>query len=157
MSVDGSASSLHDRISIQPMYPEDLEQVLAIERVSFPRPWNRSSFLSELDRPPAVCLVLRDGAMIAGYLVFWLIDIEIHMLNIAIRPEMRGKGLGLFLLKYMLDYGRETGAQKVYLEVRPSNLTAQKLYRRAGFVLSGRRKNYYAEEGEDALLMTCML
>ena len=149
-----SSISLRDEVSIEPMKPKDLDQVLAIEQASFHRPWTRSSFETELRRLPAICLVARYADQVLGYLIFWLVRPDMHMLNLAVRPDVRCQGLGFLLLEYMFEYGREVGATQVFLEVRPSNPAAQRLYQRAGFVFTGRRKNYYSEDKEDALLMT---
>jgi [ribosomal protein S18]-alanine N-acetyltransferase len=145
---------LPDRVTIEPMNDQDIEQVFAIEQASFSSPWKPDGFRTEMDRAPSVCLVVREGPTIYGYAVFWLIPPEIHLLNIAVHPGMRGRGLGTLLLDYLKEYGREVGAEHVYLEVRPSNESARKLYRQAGFVHAGLRKNYYAAEKEDALLLT---
>lgn len=136
------------------MRPQDLDQVLAIEEASFPRPWTRSMFEAELRRDAAVCLVVREGAAVVGQLIFWQARGEIHVLNLAVRPDRRRRGLGRLLLDYMLAWGREVGARHVYLEVRASNQGALALYEQSGFVRTGRRPNYYAQEKEDAVLMS---
>ena len=148
---------LFDRVTIEPMTYWDLEQVMAIERASFARPWTPTGFRTELERQPAVCLVLREGFQVYGYLVFWNLPPEIHVLNIAVKPGLRRKGLGRLLLDYLCEYGREIGSQEIFLEVRPSNTGAMALYQKMGFVQTGRRKNYYAENKEDAILMTLNL
>ncbi|MEW6262668.1 MAG: ribosomal protein S18-alanine N-acetyltransferase [Thermodesulfobacteriota bacterium] len=146
-----------DWATIEPMTAADLDQVMAIEQVSFRRPWTREGFLVELKRRPARCLVARQGRNVCGYLVFWLIPPEIHVLNLAVRPDLRRRKIGRLLMEYMLEYGRDTGAGEVFLEVRTSNLAAQELYRSLGFSLSGRRRDYYAEDHEDALIMAFSL
>ena len=90
----------------------------------------------------------------AGYLVFWVLPPEIHILNIAVRPDLRSRGIGRTLLDYLFAYAGERGADRLFLEVRPSNVAARALYKRAGFLVTGKRPNYYAEEGEDAILLT---
>lgn len=150
-------TGLLDRVTVEPMTYWDLEQVTAIERMSFRRPWQPGGFRTELERKPARCLVVRDGTTVLGYLIFWHIPPEIHILNIAVKPDYRGRGLAQLLMDYMLEYGRETGIEEIFLEVRPSNLEAQALYQRSGFLVVGHRKNYYSEDNEDAILMTCRL
>jgi len=144
---------LQDRVVIQPMQDSDLDQVLFIEESSYRQPWTRAGFKTELERFCSVCLVMREVDQVVGYLIFWEIREEIHVLNLAIRPDRRQQGLARLLLEYMFDWGRERGVRRVFLEVRVLNHSARKLYERVGFVMTGRRKNYYAEENEDALVM----
>ena len=145
---------LSELLTIEPMRRRDLDQVLRIESCSFPHPWTRKMFETELDRRPAICLVARNGWEICGYLIFWLIAPEIHILNIAVKPDLRQLGLGRLLMNYLFEYARDTKVEDIHLEVRPSNTSARMLYQGMGFVSTGRRKNYYSEEHEDALLMT---
>ncbi|MFH1135179.1 MAG: ribosomal protein S18-alanine N-acetyltransferase [Pseudomonadota bacterium] len=144
-------------LTVEPLVRADLPQVLAIEQASFKQPWTREGFETELDRAPAISLTLKDGREIHGYLVFWLIADEMHILNIAVRPDLRKKGLGGILLEYLTAFAREVGVVRIFLEVRRSNVAAQALYRSAGFEFAGERKNYYAEDHEDALMMTLSL
>ena len=141
------------RMTIEPMRETDLDQVLSIEKASFKRPWTREGFLTELKRAPSVCLVLREKEALWGYLIYWYIRDEIHILDLAVDPDRRWEGLATLLLDYMFAWGLELGVRHVYLEVRESNRIAQALYRKAGFVPAGRRKQYYAEDREDALMM----
>lgn len=146
-----------EHLTVEAMTSADLDQVLAMEQVSFRQPWTKDGFMTELNRRPARCLVLRDGRIIRGYLIFWWLPPEIHLLNIAVDPTGRRQGQGRLLLEYMLDYGRKTGITDVFLEVRRSNIAARKLYESLGFEYIGVRKNYYARDHEDALVMTCVL
>jgi [ribosomal protein S18]-alanine N-acetyltransferase len=140
-------------VTIEPMVYDDLDQVVDIENKSFTRPWTPEGFKVELERKPAICLVVKDGGLVAGYLVFWVLQPEIHILNIAVKPDLRKNRLGDLLLDYLLDYSAEKGVEEIFLEVRPSNTGAFNLYSKKGFVVNGLRKNYYAEDQEDALLM----
>jgi ribosomal-protein-alanine N-acetyltransferase len=142
-----------ERVTIEPMGIKDLDQVMDIENKSFKSPWTSGGFNTELERKPSICLVARDGAVVLGYLVFWVLHPEIHILNIAVKPNLRRYGLGNLLLDYLLDYAAEIGVEEIFLEVRPSNIGAFSLYQKKGFVVNGLRKNYYAEDHEDALLM----
>ncbi|MBW2060026.1 MAG: ribosomal protein S18-alanine N-acetyltransferase [Deltaproteobacteria bacterium] len=144
---------LLDRIVIEPMRECDLDQVLAVEKASFRHPWSRAGFKAELHRACAVSLVVREKEEVLGYLVFWAIREEIHILNLVLRSDRRRMGLGRFLLEYMFDWGRKRKLRRIFLEVRVFNLPARKLYEQAGFIMTGRRKNYYAEDQEDAILM----
>ncbi|SRR6266571_573225 len=140
-------------LTICPMTEADLEAVLAIETVSYPLPWSRTHFLDELGSPHAFPLVALDqDGKLAGYICPMLVIDEGHILNVAVDPALRGKGIGRLLVEKVLAECRDRGAEFVSLEVRPSNLDAIALYKGMGFVECGRRKRYY-ENGEDALLM----
>ncbi len=142
-----------DDISVCSMTERDLEQVLAIENDAFPRPWTRDHFLDELRSPHSFPLVAlgRDGVVL-GYICPMQILDEGHILDVAVRKDFCGKGIGRLLVETSLRMCREKGSDFVSLEVRPSNVAAISLYRRLGFSEVGRRKGYY-ENGEDALLM----
>jgi ribosomal-protein-alanine N-acetyltransferase len=140
------------------MRPGDVPAVKAVEDVSFPNPWPASTFLGEIQNAPIShpCVAVRGegaGERLVGYVVFWVIEGEVQINNIAVRPEYRGKGLGEALLRRTLDLARSLGGQYVVLEVRVSNQAAVGLYRKLGFAEIGRRKGYYFNPGEDALVM----
>jgi ribosomal-protein-alanine N-acetyltransferase len=135
--------------------PTDLDGVLEVDAVCFNRPWSREDYLRELSDPDrSVILVVRapDG-QVAGYCAFWKVVDEIHINNLAIRPEWRRQGLGSALLAAVLAEGRRLGAPRATLEVRRSNEAALRLYERAGFRRSGLRRNYYAHPLEDAWIL----
>jgi len=136
---------------------DDLDEVMKIEEASYNYPWSRQGFASELARPASACLVLRELGDIAGFLIFWRVDFEVHILNLAISPDKRRRGLGRFFLEYLLEWGKKVGVTRMFLEVRVSNHAARDLYDQAGFMVTGVRGNYYAEENEDALLMARFL
>lgn len=143
----------HCEISICPMSEADLEGVLVIEAASFPTPWNRTHFLDELKSAYAFPLVALDrNDRVVGYICPMLLLEEGHILDVAVHKDFRGHGLGKMLVERVLRECRDGGADYVSLEVRPSNEAAIALYRRLGFVETGRRKRYY-ENGEDAILM----
>ena len=129
-------------------------EILHIENVSFLSPWNIRSFTEEVDRPISRLLVMKADSRLAGYICFWTFANEIHLMKMAIHPEMRGNGFGSFLLAKMIEEGRSEKAEKVWLEVRPSNDVARELYEKAGFIEVGRRRGYYNNGKEDALVMT---
>ncbi len=139
------------------MKPEDLPEILAIEAASFRTPWTKGMFLDELRMPHAQCLVVRaqqaEKTQVAAYIIFWLVADEVHLHNIAVHGEFRGKGLASNLLKLMRDIARQVGAARQTLEVRESNTGAINLYRRCGFVVKGKRPRYYDDTREDALVM----
>ena len=135
------------------MRADDLDQVLAIERMSFRSPWSRRQFEAELEKDFGVCAVAVAGEGVVGYLIVWLVADEVHIANVAVHPAWRKQGLGERLIGEAV-WGREReGFRWVGLEVRRSNRAARALYRKLGFVEVGVRKNYYVQEGEDAVLM----
>lgn len=135
------------------MKEDDLEQVLEIERNSFPLPWLRQHFIDELNSPHSFPLSAFDASgRLAGYICPMLLLDEGHILNVAVDPVFRSAGVGRLLVGQVLQDCRLGGASFVSLEVRESNLAAIGLYRRIGFTEVGKRKGYY-ENGEDALMM----
>jgi ribosomal-protein-alanine N-acetyltransferase len=140
-------------ITICPMREEDLDGVEAIEALSYPRPWSRTHFLDELKAHYAFPLVAMDAdGRLLGYICPTLLFDEGHILNVAVDPASRGKGVGRLLVERVIRDCRAGGAEIVSLEVRTSNLQALELYKSLGFKETGLRKGYY-ENGEDALLM----
>ncbi len=136
------------------MKESDLDEVLKIEKKSFSDPWSRRLFQDTLSFPHSVNFVIEEGAgALLGYINFYLIGEEAHMLNFAIHPEWRKKGLAARLLDHALAFLKRKNAADFFLEVRESNDDAIKLYREFGFEMIGRRKRYYVETNEDALVM----
>jgi ribosomal-protein-alanine N-acetyltransferase len=135
--------------------PLDLDAVLEIEGASFNNPTTREWYEGELKRPE-VCFiyVLRLAEWpVAGFCAFWLVADQAHINNLAVRPELRGRGLGTQLLDSVVNEARHLGAASLTLEVRRSNVAAQRLYAKSGFQEVGVRTNYYAQPVEDALLL----
>ena len=142
-------------VMIRKMTLDDIEQVIAIDRVSFSLPWPERSFRFELtDNPASRCWVAEVDGKIVGIIVVWLIVDEVHVATIATHPEFRRQGIAKNLLSYALQHMSMEGAQSSFLEVRASNLVAQDLYRKFGFEESGVRRRYYRDNDEDAILMT---
>jgi ribosomal-protein-alanine N-acetyltransferase len=141
--------------AIRLMRVEDLEEVLDLERRSFGDPWQRESFLMEIEGAPRVRwpLVALGPAGLAGYVVAWFVADEAQIANLAIVPGLRRRGLGRLLLERVLAEARRRGCRCAHLEVRPSNAAALSLYAGLGFRPVGRRRQYYADTGEDALVM----
>jgi ribosomal-protein-alanine N-acetyltransferase len=136
------------------MGPEDLDEVLVIERASFSMPWSRGAFLYEMQQNRvARCWVMREDGHVIGYLCLWEIADELHITNIAVHPTRRRQGVGRVLLQGVLEDARERRLRLVVLEVRPSNTEARTLYEGFGFRVIGRRRGYYYDTGEDALVM----
>jgi ribosomal-protein-alanine N-acetyltransferase len=140
------------------MRARDLDEVLAIERASFTMPWSRGAFLYEIEQNRvAHCDVVRDGDGIVGYLCVWEIADESHVTNVAVHPEHRRRGIARDLLAGLLTDARARDLRIVVLEVRPSNQPAIALYESFGFRVTGRRRGYYYDTGEDALVMETRL
>jgi ribosomal-protein-alanine N-acetyltransferase len=139
------------------MVPSDLPEVVAIERASFPNPWTGPLFLQELQVGFSRTVVARDAhGAIAGYLCRWLVADEIHVLNVAVAPSVRGQGLGAALIRHVLDEAAACRVTAVTLEVRRSNAAGRRLYDSFGFEEVGSRPNYYGR-GEDALILRLAL
>jgi ribosomal-protein-alanine N-acetyltransferase len=137
---------------------DDLDEVLSIERQSFHTPWSRGAFRYELTQNRvARSIVVRVGHDIAGYLCLWEIGHEIHVTNLAVHPRYRRRGLARRLLSAILEDARRKSVELVFLEVRPTNAEALGLYESLGFQVIGRRKGYYFDTGEDALVMEARL
>ena len=135
--------------------PAGLDGVLEIEEAAFNNPTTREWYERELARPE-VCFiyVLRTPEHpCAAFCAFWRIADQAHINNLAVRPELRGRGLGLQMLEAVIAEARRLGAESLALEVRRSNVAAQRLYKRAGFREDGIRKSYYTQPVEDALLL----
>jgi ribosomal-protein-alanine N-acetyltransferase len=137
------------------MEPADLDEVLEIEQASFPKPWTRAMFEGELVNPVSFSYTLKvrpEGKEeIGAYAVLWIVHGEAHILNIAVNPKYRGKGIASRLLGLMLELMKRNLVYEVFLEVRVSNEAARNLYQRFGFRESFVRKKYYGDE--DAIVM----
>ena len=141
-------------LSIEPMRPGDLDEVVAIERSSFGMPWSRGAFLYEIEQNRvARCWVLREDESIVAYLCLWEIGDELHITNVAVHPKLRRRGFARRLLGATLEDARTRHLRAVTLEVRPTNDEARTLYESFGFRVVGRRRGYYYDTGEDALIM----
>lgn len=142
-------------IKIAPLRVEHLSEMKEIEDASFDAPWPGSAYRSELTTNRlARYLGAREGTRLVGFGGIWLMVDEAHITTIAVRPDARGRGIGTALLLALLVAAREGGATSATLDVRVSNLGAQRLYERLGFRPAGRRVRYYDDNGEDALIMT---
>ena len=136
----------------------DLKGVLAIERFSFPIPWNEEMFKSELCLDFAHNFTGKlnsngNGDILVGYICSWLFHGEAHILNIAVHPDYRRMGLGMHLMRFFCDFCLTMKVKTITLDVRSSNHPAIKMYRKMGFRKLGLRPHYYADNGEDALIM----
>lgn len=145
-------------LAAEGMCEHDLLEVVEIEETTGLSLWGWDAYRAELDKPEAIMLVVRERGAgrqgVAGFIAARMNADELHVNNIGVRHEYRRRGLGGSLLGAALAAAAGRGATGAVLEVRASNLTAQALYARFGFAVVGRRKNYYREPPEDALVMT---
>ena len=142
-------------ITVGLMTIDDVDAVYEIEKQCFAIPWSRESFLQEVTSNACAryMVVREDGAPIA-YAGMWLVLFEAHITNIAVRPDRRGMGYGELVTRSLIQLAADTGMQCMSLEVRRSNMVARSLYEKLGFVEIGFRKRYYADNNEDALIMS---
>ncbi len=141
---------------VSPMTETDLDEVAAVEKLAYEFPWTRGNFQDSLRNGYyGMCLRHVTGTLI-GYCVLMPVVDEMHLLNLCVSPEAQGAGAGLTLLREAVRVSRQQGLEGVLLEVRPTNTRAIHLYERFGFVVIGRRKNYYParhRSREDAIVM----
>lgn len=148
---------MSDAVTFRRMTEADIEAVLRIEYAAFSHPWTRGTFLDSLSAYE--CWLMFEGAQQVGHGVINVIIDEAHLLNITVKKESQGCGLGLRLLEHLMARAYERGGRECFLEVRASNVSAYRLYERYGFNEIGRRRDYYPAVGgrEDALVMACTL
>ena len=130
----------------------DLPQVVAIERRAFTTPWSLAMFVLELSKPSGICLAAVEHEELAGYLICSRYDTVWHLMNVSVDPDRRRQGIGTQLLEALLQR-LPSPDEPVTLEVRRSNDAALNLYEKYGFKAAGVRRRYYADNGEDALIM----
>ena len=139
------------------MVKNDLSEIMKIEGLSFKEPWSEKMFIQELIKPLGFSFsyVLRnqDSRQILGYTCFWILLPEVHLLTLAISPQLRNQGLGSYLLHWVLETAKKEKASVTFLEVRSSNNAAIHLYQNHGFQELSRRKGYYTHPREDALIL----
>jgi [ribosomal protein S18]-alanine N-acetyltransferase len=146
---------------VRPMRVEDLDAVYAAQGPADDWPWSKAQIIAEFSNPRARQWVLERShsgtVAIVAFALFWLVHDEVHVLNIAVHPFFRRQGNGSLLLRHLIADARQRCSDCVLLEVRASNLAAQRLYATLGFVPTGLRKAYYQSNGEDAVLMRLSL
>ncbi|MFK3794033.1 MULTISPECIES: ribosomal protein S18-alanine N-acetyltransferase [Pseudomonas] len=148
---------MSDALTFRLATEADLDAILKIEYAAFSHPWTRGIFMDAL-KSYEVWLMF-EGSQQVGHGVIQVIIDEAHLLNITVKPENQGRGLGLHLLEALMKRAYQKDARECFLEVRSSNQTAYRLYERYGFNEVGRRRDYYPAVGgrEDALVMACTL
>lgn len=139
--------------TIRKMRSTDIPRVMEIELATFTMPWSEATFRGLLRRTDSDLFVADRSGSVIGYAVFWSVTDQGELGNVAVSPLHRGKGIGTRLVEAVLDRAAEKGVREIFLEVRRSNYGAQDLYKSFGFVEVGRRRNYYLEPLEDALVM----
>ncbi len=159
MLADGSTAGA--AFHVRPMALGDVDQVVEVERRCFPLPWPAETYRRDLSYSgPSRYLVVESvpradepTPRVVGFCGCWLIEDEVHVSTIGVHPDYRGLGLGEYLLASLLAEAMERRATSATLEVRISNFAAQRLYQKYGFETIGRRRRYYRDNHEDALLM----
>ena len=143
---------MNEPLEIRRLAYVDLPQVVAIERRAFTTPWSLAMFVLELSKSSGICLAgLRDGRVV-GYLVCSRYDVVWHVMNVAVDVRLRREGVATALMEHLFGIADRPGEQYT-LEVRTSNAPAIELYERFGFKAAGRRRGYYHDNREDALIM----
>jgi [ribosomal protein S18]-alanine N-acetyltransferase len=143
------------RVELRPLQMRDLNAIEQIERASYPTPWSRSMFASELAKPSSICLGAFDLETheLVGYLVISRYVDAWHVMNVAVSPQHRRRGIATMLLDRLFELTAGRGRRGYTLEVRVSNTEAVALYEKLGFKARGVRRGYYTDNREDALIM----
>ena len=133
---------------------EDVDDIYEIETLCFPDPWSRDALIYEFtENPRAFYIVAELDEKVVGYAGLWWIADEGHITNVAVKPGYRNRHIGEGIINVMIDFTTQEGIKHHTLEVRPSNTAAINLYQKFGFRTEGVRKEYYANNKEDALIM----
>lgn len=141
-------------VTIRKMTQHDISAVMEIDRKSFPAPWTREVYEQEIKNNDfAHYFVIETDGQIVGYVGLWIVFEDAQITNIAVLPEYRGNNIGKQLFSFAIIYALQKGAHYLSLEVRPSNEVAKNMYRSFGLKEAGIRKNYYPDNGEDAIVM----
>jgi ribosomal-protein-alanine N-acetyltransferase len=139
-------------LEIRQLVYADLPQVIAIERRAFPTPWSLAMFVLELSKPSGICLAAVEDGVLVGFLVCSRYDTVWHLMNVAVEPHRRRQGIARALIERLFEQADKPSEQYT-LEVRTSNEAAIRMYERFGFRAAGRRRAYYHDNREDALIM----
>lgn len=142
-----------NNLVVCPFEEKYIDSILSIEELSFKDPWSRDAMERELNNNFARYVVVKQQDKVIGYGGMWIILDEGHITNIAVYPKYRCIGAGNLILRSLIDICKKESITSLTLEVRVSNLIAQNLYVKYGFISEGIRRNYYADNNEDALIM----
>ncbi len=145
------------KIEIRPAVIDDLNEILKIEQVSFRNPFTENLFAMELKLDIAHLDVAKCDGRVVGYIDFWHVGPEIHLINIAVAPDFRRRHVGSVLMEYLVNTARQRRCEEIYLDVRVSNAGAIALYEKYGFLRDAIRKEYYRDNREDAIVMRLRL
>ncbi len=148
----GTAPTLDGEVRIRRMARHDLSRVADLEAASFAAPWRPDAFARAVADANHSFFVAEVDGQLVGYAGLWVEGSQAHIAKVAVRDDCRRRGIGSLLLRHLLDHACRLGLSEAYLEVRRSNLVAQKLYRSFGFRLERVQPNAYADNGEDALV-----
>ena len=147
-----------NRLAIRAADRDDLDRILEIEQASFTSPWPVEALADELKGTrwsrTVVCCA---GETILGFMIYWTVGPEVHLLNVAVDPLYRGRGAGGLMVDHLVGAARRERREEIFLEVRVNNEEAFRIYTRAGFEAIDIRRNYYPDTKEDALVMRLML
>lgn len=150
-------NDMMDAVIFREMTAEDIEGVIKVERRSFTNPWSKGMFMEEMNNTCAHYFVASAYGVIVAYAGVWIILDEAHITNIAVDPDYRQKKIATGLLNKIFGFARERKVKSLTLEVREGNSSAISLYKQFGFNVEGKRKGYYSDTKEDALIMWCHL
>ncbi|UCB52320.1 MAG: ribosomal protein S18-alanine N-acetyltransferase [Candidatus Zixiibacteriota bacterium] len=142
-----------ENISIQRMTQDDIEEIARLEKLCFSDPWAKQNFQEELKHRFSVPLVVKSGQTVLGYMCLWHIEDQMEIANFAVSPDFRGRGIGKKMMEKVLWEAEERGCTNLILSVRESNLPAIGLYTDHGFEEVHRRRGYYRDPAEDAIIM----
>jgi ribosomal-protein-alanine N-acetyltransferase len=132
---------------------DDVPEVMVVDRQCFRTPWSENAYLSELKNAAAYYLIARWDELLIGFAGAWLVMDEAHITTLGVHPEYRGRGFGERLFARMIDEAIRRGVRRASLEVRESNESARRLYEKYGFAAVARRRGYYSDNSEDAVVM----
>ena len=135
------------------MCADHVVQIAQLEKLCFSDPWSENSVRSELENDLACWLVALEGETVTGYIGSQTVMGETDMMNVAVHPDYRGKGIAQALVTALVEQLKDRGSRSLTLEVRQSNLPAQRLYEKQGFAQVGKRPKYYRNPREDALIL----
>ncbi|SFQ48802.1 ribosomal-protein-alanine N-acetyltransferase [Lachnospiraceae bacterium XBB1006] len=141
---------------IRRMNKEDLQRVVEMEKETFSQPWTQEGFWNAMQLPKNCFLVIEDEEGVQGYCGYYQVLDEAEVMNVCVKKEKRGRGLGKAMMKQLLAYAKKGGAASIVLEARVSNEAAIHVYETLGFVALGVRKGFYEQPTEDALIMQCI-